>query len=58
LKLDDEENKVEFVQAEGRPQNFLGLQDVSSGDQEGKFKYGCTDELEEALSSVALNSNN
>ena len=25
---------------------------------EGKFKYGCTDELEEALSSVQMNSNN
>lgn len=31
---------------------------MSSGDMEGKFKYGCTDELEEALSSVQMNSNN
>jgi hypothetical protein len=31
LKLDDEENKVEFVIGEGRPENFLGLQDQSSG---------------------------
>eukprot|EP00347_Sterkiella_histriomuscorum_P023459 403334561 len=58
LKLEDEPDNIEFVQEGGRPDNFLGLQDVSSGDQEQKFKYGCTDDLEEALSSVQLNSGN
>lgn len=59
LKLEEEEGKIEFIDHEGRPDNFLGLQDVSSGDQEQKFKYGCTDELEEALSSVQMmNSGN
>lgn len=59
IKLDDEEvegGNVDFIQAEGRPENFLGLQDVSSGDQDQKFKYGCTDEMEEALSSLQFNS--
>ncbi len=36
IKLDvDEEvegGNVNFIQGEGRPENFLGLQDVSSGD--------------------------
>ena len=46
-----EEEKIEFIEGAGRPENFLGLKDMSSGDQ-GSIKYGCTEELEDALSSV------
>lgn len=51
MKLDAEEGNIEFVKEGGRPDNFLGLQNVSSRDQ-GSVKYGCTEELEDALSSV------
>ncbi len=50
IKL-EEEDKIEFVRGEGRPENFLGLQNMSSGLQDN-VKYGCTEELEDALSSV------
>ncbi|CDW78881.1 UNKNOWN [Stylonychia lemnae] len=58
LKFEGEEGKIEFLDGQGRPDNFLGLQNQSSGDQEQKFKYGCTDDLEDALSSVHMNSGN
>ena len=47
-----EEGKLEFVENGGRPDNFLGLQNMSSNVQDKSFKYGCTEDLEEALSSV------
>ena len=50
MKL-EEGGKIEFENNGGRPENFLGLQNMSS-NVEGSIKYGCTEELEEALSSV------
>lgn len=55
--MDDEislklEHNIEFVHEDGRPDNFLGLHELSSCDLDNKFKYGCTEELEDALSSV------
>jgi len=49
-------NEIEFVRNSGRPENFLGLQDVSSGEGEQKFKYGCTEEMEDVLSGIQPNS--
>lgn len=32
MKLEEEEGKFQFVGGEGRPENFLGLQNLSSKD--------------------------
>ena len=32
IKLEEEEGKIEFMRADGRPENFLGLQNMSSRD--------------------------
>lgn len=34
IKLEVGEEKIEFVVADGRPENFLGFNEASSGDQE------------------------
>jgi hypothetical protein len=49
---------VQVLSERGKPQNFLGLQDISSGeeDESQQKKFHCTDEMEDALSSVK-NSN-
>jgi len=49
-------DKIESMHGQGKPSDFLGMKNVSSGDQGPDLKYNCTDELEDALSSVKFGS--
>ncbi len=48
LRIDDV--VPEIINEPGRPKGFIG--EVSSIDADQKGKFACTEELEEALSSV------
>ena len=49
--------RIEILPPEGKPENFLGIDDMSSGDK-GSIKYNGTEEMEDELSSVHMASGN